>query len=108
MLLPRCMRHLLSVATAKNAHSFPDDGCSNIRTEDQATRGPDEAFAAEESRDDWKSIVHALNVLRVVFIDATLADDVGPYVTDVSGPCPLSDIDSDSCFSFYFFLYFRE
>lgn len=31
---------------------------------------------------DWRERVHALNVLRVVFIDATLADDIGLYVTE--------------------------
>lgn len=32
---------------------------------------------------DWWGRVHALNVLRLVFIDSTLADDIGPYVTEV-------------------------
>lgn len=31
---------------------------------------------------DWRGRVHALNVLRLVFIDATLAEDIGPHVAE--------------------------
>ena len=32
---------------------------------------------------EWKVVVTALNVLRQAFTDAPLADDIGPYVTQV-------------------------
>lgn len=87
------MRQLLSAATANTAHSAPKDCCNDGNTDqdqdrdwDRAERDADEISTAEGPRDDWKSKVHALNVLRVVFVDATLADDVGPYVTEVGSP----------------------
>lgn len=52
MLLPRGMHRLVALAQAP-AHSH-----------------------------DWRGRVHALNVLRLVFIDSTLADDIGSYVTE--------------------------
>lgn len=66
MLLPRCMRRLLALAQP--------EGCDPSDVDGALEKG---AAAAG----DWKSTVHALNVLRVIFVDATLADDVGPYVT---------------------------
>lgn len=36
-----------------------------------------------EVKDGWKCRVHAMNVLRLVFIDATLADDIGQHVSEV-------------------------
>lgn len=66
VLLPRCMRRLLALAQPERCDPSDVDGALEQRA---AVAG------------DWKSTVHALNVLRVVFVDATLADDVGPYVT---------------------------
>lgn len=66
MLLPRCMRHLLALAQPERWDPSNIDRALEQRP---AVAG------------DWKSTVHALNVLRAVFVDATLADDVGPYVT---------------------------
>lgn len=38
--------------------------------------------------DVWRYTVHSMNVLRLVFIDSTLADDITPYVTEVRRvPC---------------------
>lgn len=66
VLMPRCMRHLLALAQPQLCDPSGIDGGLGQRA---APAG------------DWKSTVHALNVLRLVFVDATLADDVGPYVT---------------------------
>lgn len=60
------MRHLLALAKPERL--------SAVDAEVEGTAG---------STGDWRSTVHALNVLRVVFVDATLADDVGPYVSQV-------------------------
>lgn len=65
-LLPRGIRHLLALAKPERL-SAADSGIER----------------APGSTGDWRSTVHALNVLRVVFVDATLADDVGPYVSQV-------------------------
>lgn len=79
------MRHLLSAAMGNPPRST-GEGCNDGKT-NQASPEAAEMLAVDASADDWKSTVHALNVLRVVFVDATLADDVGPYVTEVSAPC---------------------
>lgn len=65
MLLPRGMSVLLALAeTSQKMEDLPSG------TEiDDGTR--------------WKSTVTALNVLRQTFVDAPLADDIGPYVTQV-------------------------
>lgn len=66
------MRHLLALAHP--------GGCevAGMARAPVSSAGPGEGPG---TTGDWKSTVHALNVLRVVFVDATLADDVGPYVT---------------------------
>lgn len=80
VLLPRCMRHLLALAQPQRCD--PSD--------------IDRALGQRAARaGDWKSTVHALNVLRVVFADATLADDIGPYVTQARQKKP-------ACFLYVF------
>lgn len=82
VLLPRCMRHLLAMAmataTGMDGSTHPGESNSTDEPATAAAGAPD-----APSRSDWKDTVHAMNVLRVVFVDATLADDVGPYVTKV-------------------------
>lgn len=86
MLLPRCMRHLLAMAMTKADESGGGDDPSSMADGDNADQTApiaQQTAVTAGSRGDWKSTVHALNVLRVVFVDATLANDVGPYVTEV-------------------------
>lgn len=85
MLLPRCMRHLLAMAMTKADEADSSADQSNVvdNNTDQRTPTAEQATVSAMSSGDWKSTVHALNVLRVIFVDATLANDVGPYVTEV-------------------------
>lgn len=86
MLLPRCMRHLLAMAMTKadEAGSNADQlSVADSNNTDQVAPTAEQATISAGSSGDWKSTVHALNVLRVVFVDATLGNDVGPYVTEV-------------------------
>lgn len=69
MLLPRGMRLLLALSETSQ------------KMEDLPPGTKIEEAAGSETR--WKSTVTALNVLRHAFIDAPLADDIGPYVTQV-------------------------
>lgn len=65
VLLPRGMSVLLALAeTSQKLEDLPS------RTE-------------IDNENKWKSTVTALNVLRQAFVDAPLADDIGPYVTQV-------------------------
>eukprot|EP00903_Cladosiphon_okamuranus_P018216 g16755.t1 len=87
VLLPRCMRQLLAIAMTKadkagsNAYQLgvPESNCTN-----QVAPAAEQATVSAGSSGDWKSTVHALNVLRLVFVDATLGDDVGTYVTEAT------------------------
>lgn len=74
MLLPHGMWHLLALVEPDQSHAAKAGGRLPSQTCFEGKTG---------SRGDWKSTVHALNVLRQVFIDAPLADDVGPYVAQV-------------------------
>lgn len=85
MLLPRCMRHLLAMAMMKadeSGGSVDQSSVADSNTTDQIAPAAEQTTVTG-SNGDWKGTVHALNVLRVVFVDATLANDVGPYVTEV-------------------------
>lgn len=86
MLLPRCMRHLLAMAMTKADEAGSSTDQSSVvdsNNTDQIAAAAEQATVSAGSSGDWKSTVHALNVLRVIFVDATLANDVGPYVTEV-------------------------
>lgn len=86
MLLPRCMRRLLGMATTRVDESGEGVNDTNVGSIPAAVATSASARVSPVvagAKDEWKSIVHALNVLRVVFVDATLANDVGPYVTEV-------------------------
>lgn len=84
MLLPRCMRHLLAMAMTKadepGGSSDRLSVADSLHTDQMAPNAEQTTVTADG---DWKSTVHALNVLRLVFVDATLASDVGSYVTEV-------------------------
>ena len=100
MLLPRCMRHLLAVAMTKadGADSSADQSSvEDGNNTDQMEPSAEQTTASAGLSGDWKSTVHALNVLRVIFVDATLADDVGPYVTEV-GRDETSNEEFQRCF----------
>ncbi|CBJ32757.1 conserved unknown protein [Ectocarpus siliculosus] len=84
VLLPRCMGHLLAMAKANEAQSKDKESKSKDNTGDDTQVAPKTLVDEGASKGDWKSTVHAMNVLRVVFVDATLADDVGPYVTEAT------------------------
>lgn len=77
VLLPRGMQHLLALAQGGKS---VDAGAGGVQP---CSVGGGEVERSGCLRGDWKSTVHALNVLRVVFLDGALADDVGPYVTQV-------------------------
>ncbi|CAM9102187.1 unnamed protein product, partial [Hapterophycus canaliculatus] len=83
VLLPRCMRHLLvmAVTSATNTDDSTPQAANKSASKPAVTA---EIIADARPRHDWKDTVHAMNVLRVVFVDATLADDVGPYVTEAT------------------------
>lgn len=66
------MRHLLALANPDQP-PLPDSAAPPTNDAGYKERA--------SPRSEWKGTVHALNVLKVVFVDATLADDVGPYVT---------------------------
>ncbi|CAM9203468.1 unnamed protein product, partial [Ectocarpus sp. 8 AP-2014] len=84
VLLPRCMGHLLAMAKAHEPQSKDDESKSKDNSGDDTQVAPETLVGEGASKGDWKSTVHAMNVLRVVFVDATLADDVGPYVTEAT------------------------
>ncbi|CAN0161291.1 unnamed protein product [Ectocarpus sp. 6 AP-2014] len=84
VLLPRCMGHLLAMAKAHEAQSKDNESKSKDNTGDDTKVAPKTLADEGASKGDWKSTVHAMNVLRVVFVDATLADDIGPYVTEAT------------------------
>eukprot|EP00752_Nemacystus_decipiens_P004263 g3894.t1 len=84
VLLPRCMRYLLAMAMTKADEACSSSNHSSVvdsNNIDQTAPTAEQAVSTGSSG-AWKSTVHGLNVLRVVFVDATLADDVGPYVTE--------------------------
>ena len=62
------MRHLLDIATGTTATSAP-------------------GAVATDGAVDWRVGVHAMNVCRLVFLDAYVGDDVLRYV---GRPCHLS------------------
>ncbi|CAB1101686.1 unnamed protein product [Ectocarpus sp. CCAP 1310/34] len=84
ILLPRCMGHLLAMAKAYKDQSKDNESKSKNNTGDDTQVAPESLVDEGASKGDWKSTVHAMNVLRVVFVDATLADDVCPYVTEAT------------------------
>ncbi|CAM9609423.1 unnamed protein product [Ectocarpus sp. 12 AP-2014] len=84
VLLPRCMGQLLAMAKAHEYQSKDNESKSKDNTGDDTQVAPETLVDEGASKGDWKSTVHAMNVLRVVFVDATLADDVGPYVTEAT------------------------
>ncbi|CAM9221310.1 unnamed protein product [Ectocarpus fasciculatus] len=84
ILLPRCMGHLLVMASAHGDQSKNNEGKRKDNTGDDTQVVTETLVDKGASKGDWKSTVHAMNVLRVVFVDATLADDVGPYVTEAT------------------------
>ncbi|CAM9242712.1 unnamed protein product [Ectocarpus sp. 4 AP-2014] len=84
VLLPRCMGHLLAMAKAHEAQSKDNESKRKDNAGDDTQVAPETLVDEGASKGDWKSTVHAMNVLRVVFVDATLADDVGPYVTEAT------------------------
>lgn len=73
---------LLAMAKAHEDQS-KDNESKSKDTDDDTQVAPETLVDEGASKGDWKSTVHAVNVLRVVLVDATLADDVGPYVTEV-------------------------
>ncbi|CAM9200948.1 unnamed protein product [Ectocarpus sp. 13 AM-2016] len=84
VLLPRSMGHLLAMAKAHEDQSKDNESKNTDNTGDDTQVAPEKRVDEGASKGDWKSTVHAMNVLRVIFVDATLADDVGPYVTEAT------------------------
>lgn len=77
------MGYLLAMAKANGDQSKNNESKSKDNAGDDTQVAPETLVDEGAMKGDWKSTVHAMNVLRVVFVDATLADDVGPYVTEV-------------------------
>ncbi|CAM9301190.1 unnamed protein product, partial [Choristocarpus tenellus] len=81
-LLPHGMQTLLNLAQPPYSYTpywIPTpEGVATEKVSPATGAGPEQGGGG----DNWRARVHSLNILRLMFLDATLADDVAPYVTE--------------------------